>query len=200
MLELSHLLTPAGAGRRTDRDKIEQLKRDNPTEVSNANWDARRLWLTSYKEAERTVRIGRSRAGRRRRPEFQRRLELSDFFYDVKLLPGAKIIGLANEAGARPVRAEREGEVLDGDPPRASIRAREGPAPGARSASALGGVVLTAFAYWFIFYSDDVGARSSRRKRQRTDPATELAPSSRPRRATSPTATSSRPRAARSAS
>ena len=47
LLELAHLLTP-GRAPTTDRDKLEQLKRDNPAEVYNANWDARRLWLTSY--------------------------------------------------------------------------------------------------------------------------------------------------------
>ena len=45
LLELAHVLTP-GRGPTTDRDKLEQLKRDNPAEVYNPNWDARRLWLT----------------------------------------------------------------------------------------------------------------------------------------------------------
>ncbi len=46
LLELAHMLTP-GRDVTTDRDKLEQLKRDNPAEVYNPNWDARRLWLTS---------------------------------------------------------------------------------------------------------------------------------------------------------
>src|SRR5260221_102952 len=56
LLELSHLLTQ-GRGPTTDRDKLEQLKRDNPSAVLNPNWDSRRLWLTQYNEVDRTVRL-----------------------------------------------------------------------------------------------------------------------------------------------
>ena len=83
---------PPGKGPTTDRDKLEQLKRDNPTAVLNPNWDPHRLWLTSYQEVERAVKI----AGLARDPEdvseLQRRLLLSDYFYDVNLLPGSKFI------------------------------------------------------------------------------------------------------------
>ena len=57
MLELSRIMTP-GRGPTVDRDKLEQLKRDNPSSVPNPNWDARRLWLLSYKE-EKPHREGR---------------------------------------------------------------------------------------------------------------------------------------------
>ena len=91
MLEISRILT-AGKGPTTDRDKLEQLKRDNPTSVLNANWDPHRVWLTQYVELERAVKIG----GLARDPEdvseLQRRLLLSDYFYDVNLLPGSKVI------------------------------------------------------------------------------------------------------------
>jgi len=90
LLELARVLT-AGRGPTTDRDKLEQLKRDNPTQVYNANWDPRRLWLTSYREGDRVVKMaGLARDGEDV-SEFERRLKLSDFFTDVKLLPGAKI-------------------------------------------------------------------------------------------------------------
>lgn len=91
LLELSRLLTVGGRGPSTDRDKLEQLKRDNPTEVYNANWDPRRLWLTSYKEADRVVKMGGLARDGEDVSEFERRLKLSDFFGDVKLLPGSKI-------------------------------------------------------------------------------------------------------------
>ena len=91
LLELSRLLTVGGRGPSTDRDKIEQLKRDNPTEVYNANWDPRRLWLTSYKEADRVVRMGGLARDGEDVSELQRRLKLSDYFVEVKLLPGEKI-------------------------------------------------------------------------------------------------------------
>lgn len=91
MLELSRILTP-GKGPTTDRDKLEQLKRDNPTAVLNPNWDTKRVWLQSYQELERVVKI----SGLARDPEdvseFQRRLLLSDYFYAVNLLPGSKVI------------------------------------------------------------------------------------------------------------
>jgi type IV pilus assembly protein PilN len=86
MLELSRIMTP-GRGPTVDRDK---LKRDNPQSVPNPNWDPRRLWLASYKEADRTVRVGGLARDGEDVSEFLRRLSLSDYFYDVKLLPATK--------------------------------------------------------------------------------------------------------------
>jgi type IV pilus assembly protein PilN len=91
MLELSRIMTQ-GRGPTVDRDKLEQLKRDNPTAVPNANWDPRRLWILSYKESDRTVRLaGLARDGEDV-SEFLRRLALSDYFFETKLLPAGKII------------------------------------------------------------------------------------------------------------
>jgi type IV pilus assembly protein PilN len=91
LLELSRVLT-SGRGPTVDRDKIEQLKRDNPTSVPNPNWDPRRLWMTNYSELDRVVRIaGLARDGEDV-SEFLRRLSLSDFFYEVRLLPAAKVV------------------------------------------------------------------------------------------------------------
>jgi type IV pilus assembly protein PilN len=89
LLEVSKMLSP-GRGPTTDRDKLEQLKRDNPGAVPNPNWDVRRLWLTAYSEGDRVVRLsGLARDGEDV-SEFLRRLTLSDYFYDVKLLPASK--------------------------------------------------------------------------------------------------------------
>jgi type IV pilus assembly protein PilN len=91
MLELARIMTP-GRGPTVDRDKLEQLKRDNPSAVPNASWDPRRLWLTTYKENDRTVRLsGYARDGEDV-SEFLRRLSLSDYFYEVKLLPATKAV------------------------------------------------------------------------------------------------------------
>jgi type IV pilus assembly protein PilN len=90
MMELSRILT-SGKGPTTDKDKLEQLKRDNPTAVMNANWDPKRLWLTSYNEVERQVKITGMAKDGEDISEFQKRLTLSDFFYDVSLLPGSKV-------------------------------------------------------------------------------------------------------------
>jgi type IV pilus assembly protein PilN len=89
MLELSRILT-AGRGPTTDRDKMEQLKRDDPGAVPNPNWDPRRLWLMTYQDADRTVKLsGLARDGEDV-SEFLRRLTLSDYFYELKLLPASK--------------------------------------------------------------------------------------------------------------
>ncbi len=96
LLELAHLLTP-GRAPTTDRDKLEQMKRDNPAEVYNANWDARRLWLTAFVESDRVVKLqGLARDGEDV-SELERRLKLSDFFTDVKLLPGSKVTDTGQE-------------------------------------------------------------------------------------------------------
>jgi type IV pilus assembly protein PilN len=89
LLELAHVLTQ-GRGPTTDRDKLEQMKRDNPAEVYNANWDTRRLWLTSYMEVDRTVKLGGLARDGEDVSELERRLKLSNYFTDVKLLPGMK--------------------------------------------------------------------------------------------------------------
>jgi type IV pilus assembly protein PilN len=91
MLELSRIMTP-GRGPSIDRDKLEQLKRDNPSSVPNASWDPRRLWLSSYREQERVVKFsGLARDGEDV-SELLRRLTLSDYFYEVKLMPANKVI------------------------------------------------------------------------------------------------------------
>ncbi len=91
LLEMSHLLTP-GRMPTVDRDKLEQLKRDDPQAVPNPNWDARRLWLTAYTEIDRKVNLqGIARDGEDV-AELLRRLQVSDFFYDVRMLPAGKIM------------------------------------------------------------------------------------------------------------
>jgi type IV pilus assembly protein PilN len=91
LLELAHVLTP-GRGPTTDRDRLEQLKRDSPAEVYNANWDPRRLWLTSYQETQRTVKFGGLARDGEDVSELERRLKASDYFAEVRLLPGAKVL------------------------------------------------------------------------------------------------------------
>jgi len=89
LLELARILTP-GRGPTADRDKLEQLKRDNPSEVYNESWDPRRLWLTLYQESNRVVLLsGLARDGEDV-SELERRLKFSDYFEDVKLRPGSK--------------------------------------------------------------------------------------------------------------
>ena len=91
LLELAKLLT-TGRGPTTDRDKLEQLKRDNPGAVPNTAWDSRRLWLQSYAENDRKVRILGQARDAEDVSEFLRRLTLSDYFYEVRLLPAVKLV------------------------------------------------------------------------------------------------------------
>jgi type IV pilus assembly protein PilN len=89
LLELAQLLT-LGKGPTADADKLQQLRKENPLAVYNPSWDSRRLWLTSYIESERTVRIeGLARDGTDVY-ELAQRLKLSEYFHDVQLLPGKK--------------------------------------------------------------------------------------------------------------
>ena len=86
LLELSRVLTN-GHGPTVDSDVLAQLRRDNPTAVYNPGWDAKRLWLTSFQETDRLVKIeGLARDGDDV-SELARRLNLSTYFADIKLLP-----------------------------------------------------------------------------------------------------------------
>lgn len=89
LLELAQILT-AGKGPTSDPDKLAQLRKENPLAVYNPSWDTRRLWLTSYIEGERVVRLeGLARDGNDVY-ELAQRLKLSAYFHDVTLLPGKK--------------------------------------------------------------------------------------------------------------
>jgi type IV pilus assembly protein PilN len=89
LLELARVMTH-GRGPSVDPDLLAQLRRDNPTAVYNPSWDAKRLWLTSLAEADRVIKIeGLARDGDDV-SELARRLGLSLYFADVKLLPAAK--------------------------------------------------------------------------------------------------------------
>lgn len=89
LLELSHILT-TGRGPTVDPARLNQLRRDDPAAAFNPNWDARRLWITSYREEKRKLRIeGLARDGEDV-SELARRMALSDYFAGVKLLPGRR--------------------------------------------------------------------------------------------------------------
>ena len=108
MLELARLLTP-GRGPSVDPDRLQQLRKDNPLAVYNPSWDARRLWLTKFVEQQRKVRLeGVARDGEDV-SELARRMNLSSFFYEVKLLP-AKTEKDAT-SGMEVVRFELEAKV-----------------------------------------------------------------------------------------
>jgi type IV pilus assembly protein PilN len=89
LMELARILTP-GRGPSVDPDRLAQLRRDNPLSVFNPNWDARRLWITSYVEAQRKLKIDGTARDGEDVSELARRLNLSSYFYDVRLLPALR--------------------------------------------------------------------------------------------------------------
>ncbi|MBX3184524.1 MAG: PilN domain-containing protein [Polyangiaceae bacterium] len=89
LLELARILTP-GRGPSVDPDTLNQLRRSNPLAVYNPSWDARRLWLARFVEEQRSVRLeGVARDGEDV-SELAKRLNLSSYYHDVKLLPAKK--------------------------------------------------------------------------------------------------------------
>ncbi len=89
LMELARILTP-GRGPSVDPDRLAQLRRDNPLSVFNPNWDSRRLWITAYGEVDRKLKIDGSARDGEDVSELARRLNLSSYFYDVKLLPATR--------------------------------------------------------------------------------------------------------------
>jgi len=89
LLELSRLLTP-GKGPTVDPDRYEAQRKNNPLQAINPGWDARRVWLTSFKEQGRVVEMQGLARDSTDISELAYRLKASSYFYDVKLLPGGK--------------------------------------------------------------------------------------------------------------
>jgi type IV pilus assembly protein PilN len=108
LLELARILTP-GRGPSVPPDKLSQLKRDNPLAVFNVNWDPRRLWVTSFIEQARKVKLEGVAKDGEDVSELARRMNLSDYFANVVLLPGKQ--EKDNETGVEVVRFSLEAEV-----------------------------------------------------------------------------------------
>jgi type IV pilus assembly protein PilN len=90
LLELSKLLT-TGRGPSISPEELMQKKKDNPQDVHNISWDARRLWLMSFREQQRVVKLeGLARDGEDV-SELARRMSLSKYFTDVMLLPAKRV-------------------------------------------------------------------------------------------------------------
>lgn len=108
LLEVARLLTP-GRGPSVDPAELQKLRRENPLQDYNPNWDARRLWLTRFVESERTVRLeGMARDGEDV-SELARRMNLSSYFHDVQLLPAKR--ETEKESGLQMVAFKLEAKV-----------------------------------------------------------------------------------------
>jgi type IV pilus assembly protein PilN len=82
MRELSEILTP-GKGPTFDRVSYEERLRRDPNVGFNSGWDPRRVWLESFDEAQRKVKVRGSARTNDDVAEFLKRLQLSVFFADV---------------------------------------------------------------------------------------------------------------------
>jgi type IV pilus assembly protein PilN len=58
--------------------------------VYNPTWDTRRLWVTELVEQARTINVEGVARDAEDVSELARRVNLSSYFYDVRLLPGRK--------------------------------------------------------------------------------------------------------------
>ena len=89
LLELARLLTQ-GRGPSVDPDRLSQLRRDNPLAVFNPSWDSRRLWLVKFVENKRNLHLEGFAQDGEDVSELARRMNLSSYFADVRLLPATR--------------------------------------------------------------------------------------------------------------
>lgn len=85
MLEISRVLTP-GKMPTVDPEEYEKLRRDNPAALPSDKWDPHRLWLLTFKEENRVVALTGIGKTNDDVAEFMRRLNISRYFDDVKLV------------------------------------------------------------------------------------------------------------------
>jgi type IV pilus assembly protein PilN len=91
LLEVARLMTK-GRGPSVASEALAKVQNENPLAMFNPNWDARRLWITEFVEQARTVKLrGRAIDGEDV-SELARRMNLSAYFYDVKLLPATRSV------------------------------------------------------------------------------------------------------------
>ncbi len=85
LLELSDILS-RGGGPHIDHDRYQEIIQRNPAAAFDENWDHRRLWLGSFQEKERRVRLQGQGLTHEDVAEFLRRINLSDFFVSSELV------------------------------------------------------------------------------------------------------------------
>jgi len=71
---------------------LSQLRRDNPLAVFNPSWDSRRLWLVKFVEQSRKLHLEGFAQDGEDVSELARRMNLSSYFADVRLLPAVRQI------------------------------------------------------------------------------------------------------------
>jgi type IV pilus assembly protein PilN len=108
LLEVARILTP-GRGPSVSPEALDRLRREDPLSMYNPNWDPRRLWLTEFIESNRKVTVkGKARDGEDV-AELAKRMNLSSYFHDVRLLPAKHVEG--KKTGLSLVSFELEAKV-----------------------------------------------------------------------------------------
>ncbi|HEY0715286.1 MAG TPA: PilN domain-containing protein [Polyangia bacterium] len=97
--ELSEILTP-GKGPTFDRIAYEEALRRDPNVGFNASWDTHRVWLESYEENNKRVRIRAAGKSHDDAAEFMKRLGSSVFFNDVRFENSTQTAQTAHGAGS----------------------------------------------------------------------------------------------------
>jgi len=83
MREMSEILTP-GKGPTFDRVAYEDALRRDPNVGFNSSWDTKRVWLESYEEKQKQVRLRGAAKSHEDAAEFMKRLNSSVFFTKVQ--------------------------------------------------------------------------------------------------------------------
>lgn len=91
LLETARILTP-GRGPSIDPEKLAQIRKDNPLAAYNPTWDTRRLWVSTFDEERRLLRITGLARDAEDVSEFAKRMHLSDYFDKVRLLPAKRSV------------------------------------------------------------------------------------------------------------
>jgi type IV pilus assembly protein PilN len=97
--ELSEILTP-GKGPTFDRVAYEEALRRDPNVGFNASWDTHRVWLESYEENNKRVRIRAAGKSHDDAAEFMKRLGSSVFFNDVRFENSTQTAQTATGSGS----------------------------------------------------------------------------------------------------
>lgn len=111
MRELSEILTP-GKGPTFDRISYEERLRRDPNVGFNSGWDPRRVWLESFDEAQRKVKVRGSARTNDDVAEFLKRLQLSVFFADVTPESTTQVADSSNAGSSKHVNFNLSARVV----------------------------------------------------------------------------------------
>ena len=96
LLELSRLLSP-GQAPTTDAATLATIRKNRPLAAYNPTWDTRRLWLTAFDEKSKLLRITGMARDAEDVAELAKRLNLSNFFDNVRFLPAKSTVDFATK-------------------------------------------------------------------------------------------------------